>query len=157
MVAKGRVTPPRVVLDTNTVVSALLFGSGRLAWLRLAWQAGQFIPLLGHETAAELIRVLGYPRFKLTRAEQEALLADFLPFAEVVQVAASMPDLPDVRDPHDHKFLALARAADAEVLVGGDQGLLALRGQLQRTLIQTATGFADWLAQKSLPPGSDLQ
>ena len=84
MVAKGRVTPPRVVLDTNTVVSALLFGSGRLAWLRLAWQAGQFIPLLGHETAAELIRVLGYPRFKLTRAEQEALLADFLPFAEVV-------------------------------------------------------------------------
>ena len=106
---------------------------------------------------AELIRVLGYPRFKLTRAEQEALLADFLPFAEVVQVAASMPDLPDVRDPHDHKFLALARAADAEVLVGGDQGLLALRGQLQRTRIQTATGFADWLAQKSLPPGSDLQ
>ena len=157
MVAKGGVTPPRVVLDTNTVVSALLFGSGRLAWLRLAWQAGQFIPLLGHETAAELIRVLGYPRFKLTRAEQEALLADFLPFAEVVQVAASMPDLPDVRDSHDHKFLALARAADAEVLVGGDQGLLALRGQLQRTLIQTATGFADWLAQKSLPPGSDLQ
>ena len=90
-------------------------------------------------------------------AQQEALLADFLPFAEVVQVAASMPDLPDVRDSHDHKFLALARAADAEVLVGGDQGLLALRGHLQRTRIQTATGFADWLAQKSLPPGSDLQ
>ena len=39
-------------------------------------------------------------------------------------------------------------------LVGGT---VLLTRQMVRTRIQTATGFADWLAQKSLPPGSDLQ
>ncbi len=154
MVAKSRVKPPRVVLDTNTVVSALLFGCGRLAWLREAWQAGHFIPLLGHDTARELIRVLGYPKFKLTRPEQEALLADFLPFAEVVQVPTSTAGLPEVRDPHDGKFLALARAANAEVLVSGDQDLQALRGQLPPTAILTAAEFADWLAGIPIPSGT---
>ncbi|MDQ1302499.1 MAG: putative toxin-antitoxin system toxin component, family, partial [Pseudomonadota bacterium] len=30
--------PPRVVIDTNLVLSALVFAGGRLAPLRLAWQ-----------------------------------------------------------------------------------------------------------------------
>lgn len=154
MVAKSRVKPPRVILDTNTVVSALLFGRGRQAWLRQTWQAGRFIPLLDHDTARELIRVLGYHKLKLTRPEQEALLADFLPFTEVVRVPASTEGLPEVRDPHDEKFLALARAANAEVLVSGDQNLQALRGQLPPTAILTAAEFADWLVQKPIPTDS---
>ena len=31
-------TAPRVVFDTNVLVSALLFPAGRLSWLREAWQ-----------------------------------------------------------------------------------------------------------------------
>lgn len=34
---------PRVVLDTNCLVSALIFSRGRFAWLREAWQAKRFI------------------------------------------------------------------------------------------------------------------
>ena len=30
--------PPRLVLDTNVLLSALLFSSGTLTWLRRAWQ-----------------------------------------------------------------------------------------------------------------------
>ena len=33
--------PPRVVIDTNLVLSALVFAGGRLAPLRLAWQGQQ--------------------------------------------------------------------------------------------------------------------
>lgn len=36
---------------------------------------------------------------------------------------------PPCRDPHDQKFLILAEAGNAEVLVTGDQGLLELSGQ----------------------------
>lgn len=35
----------RVVFDTNVVLSALLFRSGTLAWLRGQWAAGQVTPL----------------------------------------------------------------------------------------------------------------
>ena len=81
----------RVVLDTNVVLSALLFTSGRLAWIRRAWQHQQLKPLVCRETASELLRVLAYPKFKLSTAEQQALLEDFLP-----EFAAP------ARDPHVH-------------------------------------------------------
>lgn len=141
-------TPARVVLDTNTVVSALLFSRGRLAWLRLAWQAKRFVPLVCHDTASELIRVLGYPKFKLDRIEQEALLADFLPYAEVVRMDRRPKGLPEVRDPADVMFAALSRHAGAEVLVSGDADLLALRGLLAPTVILTAAEFFDWLERR---------
>lgn len=140
--------PPRVVLDTNVVVSALLFGRGRLAWLREAWQAEHFIPLTGRDTAKELIRVLGYPKFKLNRSEQEALLADFLPFAEVVSVEALPAGLPAVRDPCDVMFLALARHAHADVLVSGDADLQTVRDELVGIPILTAAEFQHWLVQR---------
>ena len=145
---ESRLKPPRVVLDTNIVLSALLFGRGRLAWLREAWQAGHFVPLVGHDTAQELIRVLGYPKFRLSRVEQEALLADFLPFAEVVAVGTRPDDLPAVRDPYDVMFLALARHAKADVLVSGDADLQAIRDELVGIPILTAAEFSSWLVQK---------
>ena len=37
---------PRVVLDTNVVLSAILFKHGRLAALRQAWQAALCMPLV---------------------------------------------------------------------------------------------------------------
>ena len=68
--------PPRVVLDTNVVLSALLFGSGWGARVRAGWQAGRFVPLASTATAQELVRALAYAKFKLGAAEQEQLLAE---------------------------------------------------------------------------------
>jgi predicted nucleic acid-binding protein len=52
---------PRVVLDTNVALSALVFAQGRVGALREAWHAARFRPLLSQATAAELMRALGYP------------------------------------------------------------------------------------------------
>ena len=61
-------TPPlRVVLDSNVVVSALLFRRGELAWLRAAWQSERFIPLASVATIEEILRVIGYEKFRLSR------------------------------------------------------------------------------------------
>lgn len=57
---------PRIVLDTNVILSALLFGAGRVSWLVPLWQQKQVVPLLSTDVANELIRVLAYPKFKLT-------------------------------------------------------------------------------------------
>ena len=131
---------PRVVIDTNLVLSALVFVQGRLTPLRLAWQGAQCQPLLSSVTAAELIRVLAYPKFKLTTADQQELLADYLPYCTTVRMPAQPPATPDCRDKFDLPFLQLAVAGKADYLVTGDQDLLALAGQFACPII-TADQF----------------
>ena len=117
----------RCVLDTNAVVSALLFGRGRLVWLREAWQGRAITPLTSRDTVHELVRVLGYPKFELAEEDVELLLGDYLPFAEVVGVSGrSTARLPRCSDPDDRMFLELAHRGMADVLVTGDRALLAL-------------------------------
>lgn len=118
----------RLVLDTNIVLSALLFNNGRLAGIRRAWQKKQIQPLVCKETVNELLRVLAYPKFKLTAREQQQLLADFLPYTDVVQLPKRWPDLPACRDEKDQVFLVLSWVGKAEALVTGDADLLAMRG-----------------------------
>lgn len=120
---------PRVVIDTNLVLSALVFAQGRLTPLRLAWQSTHCQPLVSSVTAAELIRVLAYPKFKLTAAEQLELLADYLPYCTTVRMPAKLPATPDCRDKFDLPFLQLAVAGKADYLISGDQDLLSLAGQ----------------------------
>ena len=109
--------PTRVVLDTNCLISALLFSNGEVSWLRDAWQSERFTPLANRDTVKELIRVLAYPKFKLNKDEQVILLADFLPYAEIVQIAEISSGLPTLRDPDDVMFITLAVTAKAEALV----------------------------------------
>lgn len=146
----SRVKPPRVVLDTNVLVSALVFGGRRWHALRNAWQSGRILPLVGRATAGELLRVLAYPKFKLDDASRETLLADFLPYAEVIEIPARLRGVPAVRDPDDAKFLALALAGAAEVLVSGDDDLLVLRGDWTRVAIMTPAEFEDWLQTRQI-------
>ena len=120
--------PPRVVLDTNVVLSALLFGRGPTARVRVGWQSSRFVPLASTAIARELVRVLAYPRFRLSAEEQSELLADFMPWVVAVEVPDPPPAVPRCRDPHDLAFLHLAVAGRARALVSGDQDLLALAG-----------------------------
>ena len=117
--------PPRWVLDTNVLVSALLFPAGRLTWIRDTWRSGTVVPLASRETTTELIRILCYPRFGLSPHEREDLLADYLPYCEPVTVSTP-PPIPDCRDPFDRPFLELARAGNADALVTGDKDLHSL-------------------------------
>ena len=118
----------RVVFDTNVVVSALIFG-GRLAWLRRAWAVRGVVPIVCRETADELIRVLAYSKFRLTAADREALLEEYLTFAEVAVLSDPPPSVPlDCRDRADLVFIQLAIAAKADLLVSGDADLGVLRG-----------------------------
>jgi putative PIN family toxin of toxin-antitoxin system len=96
--------------------------------VRSGWQSGRFVPLASTATAQELVRVLGYPKFRLSPAEQEEVLADFMPWVEVVRIAHPPPATPACRDPFDLPFLQLAIGGRARVLVSGDRDLLTLAG-----------------------------
>lgn len=131
-------------MDTNVVVSALVFHQGQLAWLRNAWQAGTVRPLVSQTTVQELLRVLSYPKFKLSHEELNELLADYLPFAEAVAVPAAIT-LVSGPDPDDQKFLELALAANADALVTGDADLLGLSMEVPFRILRPAE-LARWLA-----------
>jgi putative PIN family toxin of toxin-antitoxin system len=115
---------PRVVFDTNTVLSALLFPRGRLAWLRWHWRDGECVPLISKSSAAELHRVLLYPKFSLDSDVRLELIGEYLPYCEIVEVAQKCNQRS--RDPYDQPFLDLAFCGGAEVLVTGDDDLLVL-------------------------------
>lgn len=121
----------RVVLDTNIVVSALLFPTGQVTWLRDLWTARRILPLACRATVRELIRVLAYPKFGLEEDDIQAVLGAYLPLTETVDVTDDpVAGVPLCRDPCDQVFLVLALVGRAEVLVSGDIALRELGGQL---------------------------
>jgi uncharacterized protein len=119
----------RVVLDTNVVISCVVFRSGRLSGLRDAWQRAGLQTIISHKTSSELMRVLGYAKFKLTKIQIENALAQYIPYAEIAGQDASERSflhLPVCRDPKDQMFLELAYDAHADAVVTGDADLLTL-------------------------------
>ncbi len=127
----------RAVLDTNVVLSALVFSNGATAQLRGAWQRRDFAPLISTATAQELIRVLAYPKFKLDAEAQRELLTDYLSYALVVSVLDPPPKVPACRDRCDLPFLHLAVAGKADVLITGDIDLLVLAGKVKYAIMPT--------------------
>ncbi|MBI2336901.1 MAG: putative toxin-antitoxin system toxin component, PIN family [Deltaproteobacteria bacterium] len=115
----------RVVIDTNVFISALLF-EGIVAQLVPLWKQKSFQYLLSKSVMSEYLRVLSYPKFKLTEAEIKYLLEEeLLPFVEIVE--ERKVKVPSLEDPDDEKFLQLATLGKAQYLVSGDNVLLKLR------------------------------
>jgi putative PIN family toxin of toxin-antitoxin system len=120
---------PRVVFDTNTVVSALAFTGGRLAWLRLHWREGGCVPLVCRVTVLELTRVLAYSKFKLSEERRLELQGDYLPYCSSVDLKERCPVF--CRDAQDQPLLDLAHCGKADLLITGDDDLLALVGETE--------------------------
>lgn len=138
---------PRLVLDTNVVLSALVFAGGPPDELRRAWQQGTLVPLASAATVRELVRVLGYPKFRLSEDEQAELLGDYLPYVEVVDRPKPAPRGLRCRHPDDQMFLDLAAAA-CDGLVTGDGVLLGLAAQAPFPIVTPAVAVErlgrDW-------------
>ena len=87
------------------------------------------MPLVSSETVTELMRILAYPKFQLTTDEQFEALDSYLPFCEVVEIIKQCPVL--CRDVKDQPLLDLSQSGKADLLVTGDEDLLALAGKTE--------------------------
>lgn len=114
-----------MVLDTNVIVSALLF-LGKASQLVDKWKSGSIVLLATKDIVLEYLRVLSYPKFELTETEIEVLLnQEILFYIETIKTKGNFP--PTSRDPDDDKFLACAVAAKADFVVSGDDDVLTLK------------------------------
>ena len=121
----GKVEITRLVIDTNVVVSALLFGGvpGKLVPL---WKSGRIRALASKEMIEEYLRVLTYPKFELSEEEINYLLyQEILPYFEIVWTKPGPVIVEE--DPSDGMFIRCADAGKANTIISGDQHLLDLK------------------------------
>jgi putative PIN family toxin of toxin-antitoxin system len=128
----------RVVLDTNAVVSALLFSAISSELVSL-WQNNLITLLLSREILDEYLCVFSYPKFGLSEEEiKELIQEEILPFAEVVKPKRRLRVVQ--RNPSDDKFIECAVAGKARVIISGDKDLLSL-GLYRQIRIQSPAQF----------------
>lgn len=121
----GTVKIIRVVIDTNVVVSALLFG-GTPGTLIQLWKKGVIRPFISKEIVEEYLRVFACPKFKLSQKEIDFLLyGEILPYSDIVKIKSGKVIVS--KDPSDDKFIRCARAARAAVVISGDDHLLEMK------------------------------
>jgi putative PIN family toxin of toxin-antitoxin system len=113
----------RVVLDTNVVLSGLLFPGAIPSLALLKAQNSHF---LGSDaTMLEIVEVMNRPRFDryLERSLRQQLVAEYLNACEAVPI---LFPIRACRDPKDDKFLEVAVHGRADAIVTGDADLLDL-------------------------------
>jgi putative PIN family toxin of toxin-antitoxin system len=118
----------RLVLDTNTALSGLLWG-GTPGRLIDAAELGQVELVSSAALLAELQGVLLREKFARQLAKRGMTVADvFDGYAAMVTLVAPAAIAPTItRDPADDQVLAAAVAAKADLIVSGDAHLLDLK------------------------------
>ena len=114
----------RVVLDTNVVVSALLFGAS-VPGRALVRVLDRGTILVSRSFVRELDNVLRRDKFDryLAREERDRFLESLIRESELIEITESVHAC---RDPDDDRILELAVNGHAGFIISGDVDLLAL-------------------------------
>jgi putative PIN family toxin of toxin-antitoxin system len=115
---------PRIVLDTNALVSRLLIPDSIPAQaVRKAVEEGDI--LISESTLFELADVLGREKFNAYVSIQDR--EEFLRMlGRIVEMITILHAVHDCRDPKDNQILEVAVNGQAQVVVTGDGDLLVL-------------------------------
>ena len=115
--------PTRIVVDTNVVLSGLLFPRSEL---NRALQKAQVSVMLASEaTKLEVVEVFSRPKFDryVDLEIRRQLVAEYIRACENIHILSSIHAC---RDAKDNKFLELAVDGHADLILTGDPNLLAL-------------------------------
>ena len=134
----------RLVLDTNTIVSGLLWKGPPHAVLMAARERNDILLYSSPRLLAELANVLARKKLATavvaSRRSPEVLLQRYLQVARVVVPAVIAPVIR--ADPEDDHVLACALAAKADLIVSGDSHLLNLKTYQGIPIVNAAEALA---------------
>jgi len=133
-------TPQRVVIDTNVLISASLSPAGAPAQI-VHRVLAHHILVFSDATFSELKTRLWKPKFDryLSLETRTALLHDFNAAAYWVKVSPELAAQRFSRDADDDMFIHAAMASGAAILISGDLDLLVLAKQLKNQALDICT------------------
>ena len=137
---------PCVVLDTNVLISAFLFGGAPREIVELI-VAGVIDCSLSPVILDEVRGVLKRPKFGLSPRQVMSLVEELGSLCEVVNPSASIHKV--IADPDDDRVLECAVEARADVIVSGDIHLLEL-GKYKNILILNPSGLLQAIRENTL-------
>ena len=119
----------KVVLDTNVLLSGLMFPDGAPGRAVAAWREARFDVVISVHQLAEIGRTLAYPKIQRILDWDDGRIEQFI---RQLYIRAQIVDLDGVSvevpaDLDDVPILATLVAAKADFLITGDGDLLALR------------------------------
>ncbi len=114
----------RIVIDTNVIISAILFQNSQPAKaIKFAKQLGKI--LLSETIFREIGNTLSRPKFDryLSLDSRRQVLSQLLLDSELIEITETITICRDLKD---NKFWELAINGNADFIITGDQDLLVL-------------------------------
>ena len=119
---------PRVVLDTNVLISGFLNPQGPPGSLLKALKEGRFTLVTSPEINEEVLEVANRPKLRDKYGLGNSLFDMAVILWKLAEVVTDLPSVKIVSDPDDDKFLSAALGGQADYLVTGDtRHLLVLK------------------------------
>lgn len=121
----------KVVLDTNVLVSGLMFPGGVPGRIVEAWFDARFDVVSSREQLEEIARVLAYPKIRRVLGWDDRRIELFVEglYLNTVMMQLEPATFAGLRDDSDLPILGALVSSAADVLVTGDQDLLVLRNK----------------------------
>jgi putative PIN family toxin of toxin-antitoxin system len=132
----------RVVLDTNVLISAVLFGGKPRQILEKAIR-GEIRLCISEPILDELKGVLQRPKFDYSPEMIQVILKELAGVSDFVNASKTMDVV--LEDPEDNRILECAVEAEANYIVTGDSHLLKL-SRYQNIEIVNAVAFLETLS-----------
>ena len=133
-----------VVIDTNVVLSAILFGGKPKQVLEKAL-SGSIQLAISESPVNELQGVLQRPKFELSAQLVQTIVSEYASIASWIEPSEHFNVVVD--DPSDNHFIDCAVAAKADYLITGDRHLLSL-GTFRMIKIVSVDNFIDILCSE---------
>ena len=130
-------TAPKIVLDTNVLISAIVFG-GRPREVLEKVISGAFAMAISAEMLAEFQGVLEGKKFRYPSAIVRTIVNELLAVSELVRPTMKVEQIK--ADPADNRILECALESSAACIVTGDRHLLEL-GQFEGIPILDVAAF----------------
>ncbi|MDY6806131.1 MAG: putative toxin-antitoxin system toxin component, PIN family [Cyanobacteriota bacterium] len=129
----------KVIIDTNVLISAVLKGRNPGEVVQFIIDSYDFDWIVSQEILEEYREVINRRKFKLVDEVKNEWLNKIEAIPQLVEVKVTI-DFP--RDAKDAKFLALAIASEADILITGDKDFNEVR-ELETTAIVSVSAFKD--------------